>query len=118
MIKNMIKYYDLSKHFHHITEARMGEDPAKMAAEYHKKQFRCEIGDIVRVIENGQTYDSYESLAKVMGLKHWVKYDLPENNKLYKVVYIHNDYKLDQLLIGIQSTGKYKKEYIIGLFEI
>ena len=117
----MIKYYDENvwiEIIRDITEARMGEDPAKMVDEYHKKQNYYELGSIVKVVDAGSTYDTYEKLANEFNMKYWKHYDLPTEGECYLVTHLHDNYRFEQLLYGIQSIGTEKHDYIIGQYGI
>ena len=68
------------------------------------------IGDIVKVVNYGCTYDAYGSLADKCDLQNWVKYDIPKNGTIHKILKFHYEHGN---IYAIEDV-KTKQQYLIG----
>lgn len=74
---------------------------------------QIKVGDVVKVINRGQTYSTYEKWAELHSLKNYKKHAGPSdgNEGIVEVIARHENYK-DEILCGINVDGKH---FIIGI---
>jgi hypothetical protein len=80
-------------------------------------KIKIRIGDIVKIIDDGVTYTTYEEAAVAMGLKNWIYgHSRSTKNRYYNEytvvgMFEHPIYKGDRSILGITNGVE---EFVIG----
>jgi len=75
---------------------------------------KIKIGDTVKIMDDGETYTSYETAAKTMKLKNWKSERFPSNSYRYGNVYkVVGTFERPQMydLLGITNGIE---DFVIG----
>ena len=80
---------------------------------------KIKIGDIVKIVDDGETYSSYKIAAKAMGLTNWISGHLRSlKNRyvnLYEVVGVFERPRMGINVLGIIGITNGEEDFVIGI---
>jgi hypothetical protein len=74
-----------------------------------------EIGDIVEVIRDGQTYSIYKKLAKRLDAKNWMMGNGCNNGEIGVILNIGKHSEERPILVALVSFNNMSKDVLIGI---